>query len=47
VSHAPAGLGDNAIIVLARERAQLELANGIIARCARNCDTIKTRLEGR
>lgn len=46
IPHAPAQLGDNAIAVLARERAQLDRANGVIRRCAENYDTLKTELEG-
>ena len=47
VPHAPVGLGDNAVVVLARERAQLDQANGVIRRCAGHYDNVKTQLEGR
>lgn len=47
VPHAPAGLGDNVVIIWARERAQLDQANGVIRRCAENYDTVKSELEGR
>lgn len=46
VPHAAAALGADAVIVLARERAQLNLANGVIRRCADNYDDLKTGLEG-
>ena len=45
VPHAPAELGANAVVVLARERLQLERANGVISRCADNYDTIKAGME--
>ena len=47
VPHAVAGLGANAVAVLARERAQLDRANGVIGRCAAHYDTIKAGLEER
>lgn len=47
VPHANARLGDDAVIVLARERAQLDLANGVIRRCAENYDNLKLELGGR
>ena len=47
VPHAPARLGEDAVVVLARERAQLDLANGVIRRCADNYDNLKTGLEAR
>ena len=47
VPHAPAELGANAVVVLARERLQLERANGVISRCADNYDTIKAGMEAR
>ncbi len=46
VPHAPARLGDDAVVVLARERAQLDLANGVIRRCGANYDNLKAELEG-
>ena len=45
VPHAPAVLGANPVIVLARERAQLESANGVIDRCAGFYDQVKAGLE--
>lgn len=45
VPHAPAPLGANAISVLARERAQLDRANGVIRRFADYYDTLKRDLE--
>lgn len=45
VPHAPAELGANAVVVLARERVQLDRANSVIRRCADNYDTIKAGLE--
>jgi hypothetical protein len=47
IAHAAAALGDNAVIVLARERAQLDQANSVIRRCAANYDTLKRALEER
>lgn len=46
VPHAPAALGADAVIVLARERGQLDWANGVIRRCADSYDNLKTGLEG-
>lgn len=46
VQHAAVQLGANAVAVLARERGQLDIANGIIRRCAHNYDTLKADLEG-
>lgn len=43
--HAAAELGANAVVVLARERLQLDRANGVITRCAENYDTIKAGME--
>ena len=45
VPHAPARLGDDAVATWARERQQLDLANGVIMRCADNYDTLKADLE--
>ena len=45
VAHAAAELGANAIVVLARERVQLDRANSVIRRCANNYDTLKAGLE--
>lgn len=47
VPHAPAELGANAVVVLARERAQLDQANGVIRRCADNYDTLRAGLGAR
>jgi hypothetical protein len=46
VPHAPAMLGDDAVVVLARERGQLDWANGVIRRFAGYYDNLKTGLEG-
>jgi len=46
IDHAPAPLGANAVAVLARERAQLDQANGVIRRCATHYDNVKAELEG-
>lgn len=46
IPHAAAVLGANAVVVLARERAQLDQANGVIRRCADNYDDLKAGLEG-
>lgn len=40
VPHAALREGDNAVAVLKRERAQLDVANGIIRLCAQNYDTV-------
>jgi hypothetical protein len=45
VAHAVAVLGANPVIVLARERAQLDLANDVIARCAGFYAQVKSGLE--
>lgn len=45
VEHAPVAIGDNPVIVLARERSQLGVANGVIGRCADNYDRLKVGLE--
>jgi hypothetical protein len=44
VPHAPAELGANAVVVLARERVQLDRANSVIQRCADHYDTLKSDL---
>lgn len=46
VPHAAVHLGADAVTVLARERAQLDVANGVILRCAQNYDALKAGLEG-
>jgi hypothetical protein len=46
IDHALAPLGANAVVVLARERAQLDQANGVIRRCAGQYDRVKIELEG-
>lgn len=46
IPHAAAVLGDNPVIVLARERGQLDLANDVRARCAGFYAQIKSGLEG-
>jgi hypothetical protein len=38
-------IGNNPVVVLARERGQLDLANGIIGRCARFYADVKDGLE--
>ena len=45
VAHSVTILGANPVIVLARERAQLNLANDVIARCAGFYEQVKTGLE--
>lgn len=45
IDHAPAPLGANAVVVLARERAQLDQANGVIRRCAGHYEDVKAELE--
>ena len=45
--HAAAGLGDNPVVVLARERSQLDAANGVIIRCAGFNAQVKAGLEGK
>ena len=47
IDHAPAELGANAVVVLARERAQLDRANGVIGRCAGNYDALRAELGAR
>ena len=42
VPHASAVVGANAVVVLARERVQLDRANSVIRRCADNYDAIKS-----
>jgi hypothetical protein len=46
IAHAAARIGDNAVIVLRLERGQVDLANDIIARCARFYSNVKAGLEG-
>lgn len=45
LAHAAAVLGANPVVVLARERAQLDLANGVIVRCAGFYAQVKAGLE--
>lgn len=45
VQHAPLATGSEAIIVLKRERAQLDIANTTIAICAQNYETLKREFE--
>jgi hypothetical protein len=40
VPHAALREGDNAVSTLKRERAQLDVANGVIRLCAQNYDTV-------
>lgn len=47
VPHATAVLGANPVIVLARERGQLDLANDVLARCAGFYAQVKSGLEGK
>jgi len=47
IDHAPATLGANSVVVLARERAQLDQANGVIGRCAVNYDLLRAELGAR
>lgn len=46
MAHAAVALGSNPVIVLARERAQLDRANDVIKRCGRFYIDVKRRLEG-
>lgn len=45
VPHAPVAIGSNPVVVLARERGQLDTANGTIERCAGFYTDVKNRLE--
>lgn len=47
VPHAAVAVGDNPVVILARERGQLDLANGRIVRCADFYGDVKTGLEGK
>jgi hypothetical protein len=38
-------IGSNPVVVLARERGQLDIANGTISRCAGFYSDVKSRLE--
>lgn len=46
IPHAAAVLGANPVIVLARERAQLDTANGVIMRCAGFYGQIQSGMKG-
>lgn len=45
IAHAAAGLGDSPVVVLRRERAQLDQANDRLALCANHYDGIKRDIE--
>jgi hypothetical protein len=45
IPHAPVALGSNPVSVLARERGQLDIANGTISRCAGFYADVKSRIE--
>jgi hypothetical protein len=45
VPHAPVAIGSNPVVVLARERGQLDAANSTIDRCSRFYADVKAGLE--
>jgi hypothetical protein len=47
VPHADLTIGGSPVVALKRERAQLDLANGVIVRCGAFYVDLKSGLEGR
>lgn len=45
VPHASLATGSEAVVVLKRERAQLDVANATIALCARNYETVQQEFQ--
>jgi hypothetical protein len=47
VPHASAAVGDLPVVVLRKERAQLDRANDTLGRCATHYDALKSGIEAR